>query len=64
MPVGIAGDERAGTQPRRDAVTVYEPAAGCSLLNGKGVLQDRAGQPLDPEGHVVPEAHIRVRAAP
>ena len=48
----------------RDAVTAYEPAAGCSLSTGRGVLQDGAGQPLDPDGHVVPEAHIRFRTVP
>jgi hypothetical protein len=48
----------------RDAVTVYQPDAGSSLSTGHGVLQDGAGQPLDPDGHVVPEAHIRFRAAP
>ena len=47
----------------RDAVTAYEPDAGSSLTTGQGVLQDGRGQPLDPDGHVVPEAHIRFRAA-
>lgn len=47
----------------RDAVTAYEPGAGSSLSTGKGVLQDGAGQPLDPDGHVVPRARIRYRAA-
>ncbi|HJR53207.1 MAG TPA: hypothetical protein VJ982_05780 [Gemmatimonadota bacterium] len=47
----------------RDAVTAYEPAAGSSLSQGRGVLQDGAGQPLDPDGHVVPEARIRFRFA-
>ncbi len=47
----------------RDAVTAYEPDAGSSLSTGKGVLHDGAGQPLDPDGHVVPEARIRFRAA-
>jgi hypothetical protein len=46
----------------RDAVTAYEPGAGSSLSTGTGVLQDGAGQPLDPDGHVVPEARIRYRA--
>jgi hypothetical protein len=47
----------------RDAVTAYEPRAGSSLSTGEGVLQDAAGQPIDPDGHVVPEARIRYRAA-
>lgn len=46
----------------RDAVTAYEPDAGSSLSTGEGVLHDGAGQPVDPDGHVVPEAHIRFRA--
>jgi hypothetical protein len=47
----------------RDAVTAYEPDAGSSLSTGAGVLHDGAGQPLDPDGHVVPDARIRYRAA-
>ena len=46
----------------RDAVTAYEPDAGSALSTGEGVLQDGAGQPIDPDGHVVPEARIRYRA--
>jgi len=48
----------------RDAVTAYEPQAGSSLSTGQGMLQDGAGQPLDPDGHIVPDAHIRFRTAP
>jgi hypothetical protein len=47
----------------RDAVTAYESDAGSSLSTGEGVLHDGAGQPLDPDGRVVPEARIRYRAA-
>lgn len=47
----------------RDAVTTYEPDAGSSLSTGEGVLHDGAGQPIDPDGHVVPDARIVYRAA-
>jgi hypothetical protein len=43
----------------RDAVTAYESEAGASLSTGGGVLHDEAGEPIDPDGHVVPEARIR-----
>lgn len=43
----------------RDAVTAYDPRAGAALSTGRGWLHDEAGQPIDPDGHVVPEASIR-----
>jgi hypothetical protein len=43
----------------RDAVTAYDPAAGAALTTGAGVVRDGAGEPVDPDGHVVPESHIR-----
>ena len=43
----------------RDAVTAYDSAAGAALCTGAGVVCDRVGQPVDPDGHVVPESHIR-----
>lgn len=45
----------------RDAVTTWEPDAGSSLSTGQGMLQDDAGQPIDPDGHVVEGARIRFR---
>ena len=45
----------------RDAVTAYEPAAGSSLSTGEGALYDGAGQPVDPDGHVIEGARIRFR---
>lgn len=42
----------------RDAVTAYDPEAGAALSTGRGWLHDEAGQPIDPDGHVVPEARI------
>lgn len=46
----------------RDAVTAYDPGAGAALSTGGGRLEDAAGQPIDPDGHVVAEACIRFRA--
>jgi hypothetical protein len=40
-------------------VTAYDPAAGAALTTGAGVVRDGAGEPVDPDGHVVPESHIR-----
>ena len=45
----------------RDAVTAYAPSAGSSLSTGGGVLQDENGEPIDPDGRVVPESHVRFR---
>jgi len=45
----------------RDAVTAYLPAAGASLSTGRGFLADESGDPVDPDGHVVPGARIRFR---
>jgi hypothetical protein len=42
----------------RDAVTAYDPGAGAALATGRGWLHDEAGQPIDPDGHVVPESRI------
>lgn len=42
----------------RDAVTTWNPDAGASLSRG-GAIRDAAGRPVDPDGRVVPEAHIR-----
>ncbi|HET6638021.1 MAG TPA: hypothetical protein VFH82_04470 [Gemmatimonadota bacterium] len=47
----------------RDAVTAYEPSAGSSLSTGGGILQDECGEPIDPDGCVVPGSHIRFREA-
>ena len=47
----------------RDAVTAYAPSAGSSLSTGGGILQDECGEPIDPDGHVVPESRIRFREA-
>lgn len=47
----------------RDAVTAWRPDAGAALATGGGVLQDGAGQPLDPDGSVVAGARIRYRAS-
>lgn len=47
----------------RDAVTAYESKAGASLSTGVGVLHDEAGEPIDPNGHVVPEARIHFHEA-
>ena len=48
----------------RDAVTAWDPAAGSSLSTGQGMLHDDAGQPVDPDGHVVEGARIRFRPVP
>lgn len=48
----------------RDAVTTWSAAAGAALSRGSGVVSDVAGQPVDPDGRVVPEASIRYRDAP
>lgn len=42
----------------RDAVTAYDPGAGAALSTGHGWVHDERGQPIDPDGHVVPEARI------
>ena len=42
----------------RDAVTAYDPRAGAALSTGEGMVCDEAGQPVDPDGHVVPESRI------
>jgi len=47
----------------RDAVTAYDPEAGASLSTGVGVVYDEAGEPVDPDGRVVPDAHIRFHEA-
>jgi hypothetical protein len=47
----------------RDAVTTYLPEAGASLSTGTGFLADESGEPVDPDGHVVPGAHIRFHDA-
>ena len=47
----------------RDAVTAFDPRAGAALSTGHGWLQDESGQPIDPDGHVVPEARIHFRSA-
>ena len=47
----------------RDAVTAYDSAAGAALSTGTGVVRDRAGEPVDPDGHVVPESHIHFHEA-
>lgn len=47
----------------RDAVTAYSPRAGAALSTGGGVLHDEGGEPVDPDGHVVPESHIHFHEA-
>ena len=47
----------------REAETAYAPSAGSSLSTGRGILQDECGEPIDPDGHVVPESRIRFREA-
>jgi hypothetical protein len=47
----------------RDAVTAYLPEAGASLSTGDGFLADERGEPVDPDGHVVPGAQIRFHGA-
>ena len=37
--------------------------AGSSLSTGDGVVHDGAGEPMDPDGHVVPESRIHFRTA-
>ena len=48
----------------RDAVTTWSAEAGAALSRGSGMVSDAAGQPVDPDGRVVPEASIRYREAP
>ena len=43
----------------RDAVTAYAAGAGSSLSTGTGFLQDENGEPIDPDGRVVPGSHVR-----
>lgn len=43
----------------RDAVTTWSAEAGAALSGGSGIVSDAAGQPVDPDGRVVPEASIR-----
>jgi len=47
----------------RDAVTAYESKAGALPSTGAGVLHDEVGEPIDPNGHVVPEARIHFHEA-
>jgi hypothetical protein len=47
----------------RDAVTACLPDAGAALSMGTGFLADETGAPVDPDGHVVPGAHIRFHDA-
>lgn len=47
----------------RDAATAYASSAGSSLSTGCGVLQDESGEPIDPDGRVVPESRIHFREA-
>jgi hypothetical protein len=42
----------------RDAVTTYDSEAGAALSTGGGVVHDEVGEPVDPDGRVVPGAHI------
>lgn len=46
-----------------DAVTAYDSGAGAALSIGAGVVHDEAGEPIDPHGHVVPEARIHFHDA-
>jgi len=43
----------------RDAVTRWSGRAGAALSRGEGVVRDPTGQPVDPDGRVVPGARIR-----
>ena len=47
----------------RDAVTAFDPHAGAALSTGGGVLHDEGGEPVDPDGHVVPESRIHFHEA-
>jgi hypothetical protein len=47
----------------RDAVTTWDPDAGAALSRGAGAIRDPADRPVDPDGRVVPEAHIRYAEA-
>ena len=43
----------------RDAATAADPAWGAALSAGRAFLSDARGEPLDPDGRVVPGATIR-----
>ena len=62
-PVRLTVNEVAVRVPAwarwRDAVTAYRAFAGAALSTGSGYLADGSGEPLDPDGHVVPGAHVR-----
>ena len=47
----------------RDAVTAYDPMAGVLLSRGEGMVHDETGEPVDPDGHVVPESRIHFHEA-
>lgn len=42
----------------RDAITTWRPEAGAALSKGKGVLLDASGEPVDPDGTIVPDCRI------
>jgi hypothetical protein len=65
VPVTVNGVEiRVWPWARwRDAVTAYDSHAGGALSTGEGVVHDEAGEPVDPDGHVVPGAHIHFHEA-
>jgi hypothetical protein len=48
----------------RDAATAADPAWGAALSAGRASLYDALGEPLDPDGRVVPGAAIRCDAQP
>lgn len=42
----------------REAVAKWRPEAGLALIEERGVLVDARGEPVDPDGTVVPEGAV------
>lgn len=45
----------------REAVAKWRPEAGLALVEERGVLVDARGEPVDPDGTIVPDGGVTFR---